>query len=61
LGLCRMVFVLFLLHIFSPFMCFFTNALPQMVNHQNSWNSLVISPNSRFGDQLCRFYVRIGY
>jgi hypothetical protein len=49
-----------LLHIFSPFMCISTNALLQMVNHQNSWNLLVVSPNSKCGDQLCRFYVRIG-
>jgi hypothetical protein len=44
-----------LLHIFSPFMCIYTNTLLQMVNHQNSWISLVVRPNSKFGDQLCRY------
>jgi hypothetical protein len=44
-----------LLHIFSPFMCISTNTLLQMVNHQNSWNLLVVSPNSKFGGQLCSY------
>jgi uncharacterized membrane protein YGL010W len=49
-----------LLHIFSPFMCVSINILLQMNKHQNSWNSLVINPNSKFGVCIDLFYVIVG-
>ena len=45
---------------FSPFMCIPTNALVQMNKHQNSWNSLVINPISKFGVLFSRCYINVG-
>jgi hypothetical protein len=41
-------------------MCTSTNALVQMMNHQNSWNWLVISPNPKSGVHMSSFYVSVG-
>jgi hypothetical protein len=48
--------------LFFSLLCVFPHALLQMVNHQNSWNSLVIIPITKFGVHLSGFYVSVdGY
>ena len=49
-----------LLHIFSPFICISINTLLQMNKRWNSWNSLVINPNSKFGVYFSEFYASVG-
>ena len=36
------------------------HVLLQMNNHQNSWNWLIISPNSKFGVYFSSFYMKVG-
>ena len=54
-GICALSSCIFL----ALFMCISTNALLQMVNHQNSWNSLVINHITRFGVYFSGFHVSV--
>jgi hypothetical protein len=42
----------------SVFSVVSANVLLQMTNHQNSWNLLVINPNSELGLHLSGFYFK---
>ena len=46
--------------ILNVFSMYSMNALLQMIEHQNLWKLLVVSPNSKFGVHIGSFYVIVG-
>jgi hypothetical protein len=44
----------------TRFLCYSWHVLLQLMNHQNSLNSLVINPISKFGDHIGLFHVIFG-